>query len=67
MAKPMVLYGRPTWATSYPAPDLPKVVVVTADSAAVKAALAAASDPAAPVIVIDSLTALVDSIAKEGK
>lgn len=67
MAKPMVLYGRPTWATSYPAPDLPHVVVVGAGSDAVKAALAAASNTAAPVIVIDSLTALADSIAKEGK
>lgn len=67
MAKPMVLYGRPTWVTSYPAPDLSKVVVVSADSAAVKAALEAASNTAAPVIVIDSLTALADSSAKEGK
>lgn len=67
MAKPVLMYGRPAWVTSYPAPALPKVAVVNANSAAVKAALAAMAQPDHPVIVIDSLTALADSIAKEGK
>lgn len=67
VTRPMLVYGRPAWVMSYPASAMTDVAVVQPNSAAVKAALAAMSDASHPVVVLDSLSALVDSIAKEGK